>query len=135
MDSVGTGCDYTNAYTSCAQARRPATPSGTVQAPLHLREDFCGSALVCVTWCKGDVFHSAVGLDLDPEPLRWGMANNAPLLGGGGPSQLLLLECNVSAGAVHVLEIAAALLQKSMERALVAAGCSASVASAHRLWH
>lgn len=66
-----------------------------VQVPLHLREDFCGTALVCVTWCKQDVFHSAVGLDLDPEPLQWGMRYNAALLGGNAPSQLCLLQCNV----------------------------------------
>ncbi|GAB4817447.1 hypothetical protein N2152v2_004493 [Parachlorella kessleri] len=63
--------------------------------PRHLREDFCGTALVCVTWCKGDVFRSAVGLDLDPEPLQWGMRNNAAQLGGSAPRQLCLLQCNV----------------------------------------
>lgn len=122
-----------HACTGRAQARRPATLPGTVQAPLHLREDFCGSALVCVTWCKGDVFRSAVGLDLDPEPLRWGMANNAPLLGGGGPSQLLLLECNVSAGAVLVLATAATCTNRPNTQLLLA-GCSLSTASAYH-WH
>lgn len=54
-----------------------------------------GTALVCVTWCRADVFRTAVGLDLDPEPLCWGMSHNAPLLGGSAPSQLCLLQCNV----------------------------------------
>jgi len=32
--------------------------------PLHLREDFCGSALVCTKWCLSDVRRTATGPSL-----------------------------------------------------------------------
>lgn len=88
--------------TSTDEPKRSLHPLVT-QEPHHLREDFCGTALVAATWCRGDVFRSALGLDLDPEPLRWGAENNAALLGGGAPSQLCLLQCNVRwlPGALH----------------------------------
>jgi hypothetical protein len=31
------------------------------QVPLHLREDFCGTAMISATWCKGDVRRTATG--------------------------------------------------------------------------
>lgn len=44
--------------------------------PLTLREDFCGTFAVCCEWAKSDKRRSAIGVDLDPEPINWGMANN-----------------------------------------------------------
>ncbi len=44
--------------------------------PLTLREDFCGTFAVCCEWAKSDRERTAVGVDLDPEPINWGMANN-----------------------------------------------------------
>jgi hypothetical protein len=49
--------------------------------PLHLREDFCGTALLCATWVRGRADRTAEGFDLDPEPLRWGRARNLAPLG------------------------------------------------------
>ena len=43
--------------------------------PRHLREDFCGTALLCATWAKR-AGCTAEGFDLDPEPLAWGAAHN-----------------------------------------------------------
>jgi hypothetical protein len=40
--------------------------------PLHLREDFCGTAAVCYDWVKSLPGRTAVGVDLDAEPLAWG---------------------------------------------------------------
>lgn len=40
--------------------------------PLTLREDFCGTAAVCYEWVKSLPDRSAVGVDLDAEPLAWG---------------------------------------------------------------
>ena len=31
------------------------------QVPQHLREDFCGTALISATWCRGDVRRTATG--------------------------------------------------------------------------
>lgn len=48
--------------------------------PMSIREDFCGTALFCAAWIKSDRNRTAVGVDLDPEVLRWGTEKNlAPL--------------------------------------------------------
>jgi len=62
-----------------------------------LREDFCGSALICGVWCRGDVRRTATGLDVDGDALAWGCRENgAGLLGeGGDAARLCLLRCNV----------------------------------------
>jgi cyclopropane fatty-acyl-phospholipid synthase-like methyltransferase len=44
--------------------------------PLILREDFCAAAAVCVAWVQSGKNREAWGIDLDPEPLAWGKANN-----------------------------------------------------------
>jgi SAM-dependent methyltransferase len=49
--------------------------------PVHLREDFCGTALLCTTWVRGRGARTAEGFDISPEPLAWGRAHNFPLLG------------------------------------------------------
>lgn len=46
--------------------------------PLHLREDFCGTAAVCYDWVKSLTGRTAVGVDLDPEPLAWGANRFGP---------------------------------------------------------
>jgi len=51
------------------------------RAPRTLREDFCGTALLCATWVRGRSERSAEGFDLDPEPLAWGRAHNLAPLG------------------------------------------------------
>lgn len=59
-----------------------------------LREDFCGTALLCSEWVKSGSARSAVGIDIDPEPLEWGSENNiAPL--GDAASRVSLLQENV----------------------------------------
>jgi len=49
--------------------------------PLHVREDFCGTALLCATWVKGRRDRTAEGFDLDDEPLRWGRERNLAPIG------------------------------------------------------
>ena len=44
--------------------------------PVTLREDFCGTFAVCCEWVKSSRDRFAVAVDLDPEPLNWGMSNN-----------------------------------------------------------
>lgn len=47
---------------------------------MHLREDFCGTFAVCCEWVKSHDKRTAIGVDLDPEPLAWGKEHNlAPL--------------------------------------------------------
>lgn len=48
--------------------------------PRHLREDFCGTALLCSHWIQQGKKYTAEGFDIDPEPVAWGQEHNfAPL--------------------------------------------------------
>jgi hypothetical protein len=38
----------------------------------HLREDFCGTFAISTEWVKRNKRNTALGLDLDPEPLEYG---------------------------------------------------------------
>lgn len=47
---------------------------------LHLREDFCGTALLLSAWVKRGPKYTGEGFDIDPEPVSWGIEHNyAPL--------------------------------------------------------
>src|SRR5262249_50260286 len=48
---------------------------------LHLREDFCGTALLCTAWVRGRGERTAEVFDISRPPLEWGLAHNSPLLG------------------------------------------------------
>lgn len=43
---------------------------------LHLREDFCGTALLMSHWVKRGSQYTAEGFDIDPEPVEWGLEHN-----------------------------------------------------------
>ncbi|MGC4068948.1 MAG: glutamate--tRNA ligase family protein [Polyangiaceae bacterium] len=63
---------------------------------LKLREDFCGTALVCAQWAKSDEARTATGLDLDRDTLDWGIEHNmAPI--GDAAKRVTLLEQDVCA--------------------------------------
>ncbi len=49
--------------------------------PLHMREDFCGTALLCATWVKGRKDRTAEGFDLDENTLDWGREHNLAPIG------------------------------------------------------
>ena len=49
--------------------------------PLHLREDFCGTALLSATWVQRSKRHTAEGFDLDSKPLAWGRKHNLAPIG------------------------------------------------------
>jgi hypothetical protein len=62
--------------------------------PLTLKEDFCGTALLCAEWVRSHKKRSAVGLDLDAEVLDWGRKHNlAPL--GADQKRVKVFEQNV----------------------------------------
>ncbi|HJL17983.1 MAG TPA: hypothetical protein RMH99_20120 [Sandaracinaceae bacterium LLY-WYZ-13_1] len=46
-----------------------------------LREDFCGTALLCAEWVKSDPERTATGVDIDADVLDWGRAHNIDPLG------------------------------------------------------
>jgi len=47
----------------------------------HLREDFCGTALLCTAWVRGKKPRTAEGFDISEQTLAWGRAHNFPPLG------------------------------------------------------
>ncbi len=60
--------------------------------PLSLREDFCGTGLLCRHWVESHKKRTAVGLDLDPEVIEWGRRNNLGQLGKAQERARLLRE-------------------------------------------
>ncbi len=48
--------------------------------PLTLREDFCGTFSICCEWIKLGAKFRAHGVDLDYEPIHYGLGNNLPKL-------------------------------------------------------
>lgn len=48
---------------------------------LSLREDFCGTALLCAEWVSSDPERTATGVDIDADVLAWGVDHNIRPLG------------------------------------------------------
>ncbi|KAK1435077.1 hypothetical protein QVD17_00837 [Tagetes erecta] len=65
------------------------------RAPLHLQEDFCGTALLSTEWLRSDSRRTAIGLDLDVEALDWCMENNVNKIGADLSSRIFLYHGNV----------------------------------------
>lgn len=63
--------------------------------PLHLREDFCGTAHSSCEWVRRRATNTAVGLDLDAPTLAWGTKHNVSALTKQQKSRLTLLRSNV----------------------------------------
>lgn len=62
--------------------------------PLSLREDFCGTALLCGAWVDSDERRTATGVDIDRSVLAWGKKHNiAPL--GEDAKRVTLLQADV----------------------------------------
>ena len=62
---------------------------------VRLREDFCGTFAVCCEWVKSSENRSALGIDLDPEPLAWGKAHNLTPLSPAQQKRIRLREQDV----------------------------------------
>lgn len=59
---------------------------------LTMREDFCGTALLCATWVKSDAKRTATGVDFSGETLDWGREHNINPLGDAASRATLLQE-------------------------------------------
>ena len=62
--------------------------------PLHLREDFCGTALLYARWAKSHSERTAIGLDTSRPTLDWGRAHNLSTIGAAA-ARVTLLEQDV----------------------------------------
>lgn len=73
--------------------------------PLTMREDFCGTALLCASWVKSNKKRTAVGVDLDAPTLAWGMQRNIDPLGDDASRVTLLREDvrNERPGKFHLI--------------------------------
>ena len=65
------------------------------RAPRSLREDFCGTAVFATAWVERHPDNTAIAIDLDPEPLAWGMRHNVAALDPDAQSRVKLVEGNV----------------------------------------
>lgn len=63
--------------------------------PRVLREDFCGTFVVCMEWVKLGSSLEAHGVDLDPEPLKYGCEQLLPQLTRSQRSRIHLHNKNV----------------------------------------
>ncbi|XP_072998598.1 uncharacterized protein [Typha latifolia] len=63
--------------------------------PIHLQEDFCGTALLSTEWLRSDPRRTSLGLDLDLEALNWCLENNLNKVGADGYSRISLFHGNV----------------------------------------
>lgn len=63
--------------------------------PLILREDFCGTALLSVTWCQTHKQRQALGVDLCQETLDWARMHNLKPAGTEVASRVSLINANV----------------------------------------
>ncbi len=91
------------------------------RAPLRLREDFCGTALMACEWIRGHAEREAWGVDLDAPTLGWARAHRLPTLGEHA-GRLTLLRENVLAADTPPVDVVAALNFSFMifrERALL----------------
>ncbi len=75
--------------------------------PLSLREDFCGSALLCAEWVKKRG-RTATGVDFDAEVLAYGTKRNLSKIGEPG-DRVTLLQQDVRAKVPGTFDVTVAL--------------------------
>ena len=63
--------------------------------PRLLREDFCGTAYLAAEWVECHLDNRAWGIDLDPEPLAWGLGRHVAKLEPQQAARIKLIEGNV----------------------------------------
>lgn len=63
--------------------------------PLIFREDFGGTAAMACDWTKISPDHEAYGIDLDPEPIKYGIENHFSKLTEDQKSRMHYIEDNV----------------------------------------
>ena len=68
---------------------------GKRRKPMTMREDFCGTAMFAVDWCKSNPKRQAIGVDLCSDTLRWGLENIIEPAGASVNRRVTLLNDNV----------------------------------------
>ena len=62
---------------------------------LSFKEDFCGTALLSVEWCKSNPKRTAIGVDIDEATLQWAEEHNLQPAGSDVASRVTLLKQDV----------------------------------------
>jgi SAM-dependent methyltransferase len=76
--------------------------------PTTMREDFCGTALLCSAWVKSNRERTATGVDICGDTLAWGKEHNiAPL--GSAAERIELLQQDVRAATRAQFDVVNAL--------------------------
>ena len=78
--------------------------AGALAAPLLLREDFCGTAILACEWVRMVRGGRAVGVDLDESTLQWAAENNIARLGSKAAG-IELACCDVLTAANYEADI------------------------------
>ncbi|NCN40729.1 class I SAM-dependent methyltransferase [bacterium] len=73
-----------------------------------LREDFCGTFGITCEWVKDNSRNFGIGIDLDPEPLKYGMENHYSQLSTEQKKRIHIVEDNVMSAKVDKADIVAA---------------------------
>lgn len=63
--------------------------------PVLLREDFCGTAGAACHWVATNRRHRAIGVDIDPDVLKWSRQHHVRALKSGARARLELREADV----------------------------------------
>lgn len=63
--------------------------------PMILREDFCGTFAICCDWVRSHAKRTAIGVDLDPEPLAWGREHNLARVPVDAQNRVILKQADV----------------------------------------
>ncbi|MFN7903792.1 MAG: class I SAM-dependent methyltransferase [Pseudobdellovibrionaceae bacterium] len=77
--------------------------------PKVLREDFCGTFALSAEWIKLDKKHVAYGIDIDPEPMAYGMKNYYSKLTPTQQKRLHLIEGNVLTSKLPLADFSVAM--------------------------
>ena len=77
--------------------------------PKSLREDFCGTFAISCEWAKLSPKLHAYGVDLDREPIAYGMAHNLPELSKNAQGRVTIREDNVLNPGLPKVDIIAAM--------------------------
>lgn len=73
-----------------------------------LREDFCGTFSICCEWVKLKKSHTAIGIDLDPEPIHYGKNNYYSSLTEEQKSRVEVHEKNVMDSSLPKADVVSA---------------------------
>lgn len=77
--------------------------------PTSLREDFCGTFAICCDWVRQSKKNTAIGVDLDPEPLNYGREHYLSQLNKDQQSRVELVQGSVITAKPSKVDVIAAL--------------------------